>query len=467
VASQIFAAFDPNNGGKFVVAYKDGGNSNYGTAIVGQVSFQNLTADNFIGISDAAYADAATATIQVIGSTDDAQSGMTIGSNYYVQTDGTLATTAGSTSAFVGVALSATEILIGGATTLADLTDSTTATTDPLITSNQAVGHFWINSTSGEAYVCTDATTDENVWANVGSGTGEIRYNPYMVATGGAEVVTSGNYKYHIFTGTGSFVVTTQADSATFDFLVVAAGGSGGTTSGTGTSGGGGAGGYRLFTSQTRPTAASYTVTIGAGVADDTTTAQGSDGGDTAFNGKTSSGGGGGGGYLSGYGVGRTGGSGGGRSLAANAAGGAGNSGGYSPVEGFAGGDAYSGSWGGGGGGASEVGQDGTSSGAGAGGDGSNTASAWLTAIADGGGATYGDAGYFAGGGGGGSGSGTMAAGGDGGGGDGNSGGANSHNHVAGAANTGGGGGATNSGSTATAGATGGSGIVIIKYQYQ
>ena len=115
--SKLDIATDPNTAGKFITSYVDGGDSSYGKTAVGQLTIStstspNLTADNFIGISDAAYADAATATIQVIGSTDDAQSGMTTGSNYYVQTDGTLATTADSPSVSVGVALSATEILI-------------------------------------------------------------------------------------------------------------------------------------------------------------------------------------------------------------------------------------------------------------------------------------------------------------------------------------------------------------------
>jgi hypothetical protein len=74
----------------------------------------NLTADNYIGISDGAYANAATATVQVVGSTDDAQSGLTTGSKHYVQTDGTLSTTPDSPSVYAGVALSATKLLIKG-----------------------------------------------------------------------------------------------------------------------------------------------------------------------------------------------------------------------------------------------------------------------------------------------------------------------------------------------------------------
>jgi hypothetical protein len=72
----------------------------------------NLTADNFIGISNGAYTNGQTATIQVVGSVDDAQSGLTAGSKYFVQPDGTLATSAGTPSVEAGVALSSTKLLI-------------------------------------------------------------------------------------------------------------------------------------------------------------------------------------------------------------------------------------------------------------------------------------------------------------------------------------------------------------------
>ena len=81
---------------------------------LGQLPSTNVTADNFIGISDGAYADTATAVIQTIGATDDAQSGLTVGSKHYVQNDGSLSTTAGDPSVLAGIALSATELLIAG-----------------------------------------------------------------------------------------------------------------------------------------------------------------------------------------------------------------------------------------------------------------------------------------------------------------------------------------------------------------
>ena len=103
--------------GKFITLYKD-----YSTtdcrAILGQVASNaittNLAADNYIGVSDGAYANAATATIQVVGATDDAQSGLTTGSKQYVQINGDLSTTPDVPSVYAGIALSATKLLIKG-----------------------------------------------------------------------------------------------------------------------------------------------------------------------------------------------------------------------------------------------------------------------------------------------------------------------------------------------------------------
>lgn len=47
---------------------------------------------------------------------------------------------------------------------------------DPAIDTNPAagVGAVWLNTSSGSMYVCTDATTDANVWINIGGGTGDV-----------------------------------------------------------------------------------------------------------------------------------------------------------------------------------------------------------------------------------------------------------------------------------------------------
>ena len=84
----------------------------YGFVFTAGSTSSNLTSSNFIGFSDSAYTNGQTATIQIISSVDDAQTGLTTGSQYYVQTNGTLSTSAGSPSVFAGTALSATKISI-------------------------------------------------------------------------------------------------------------------------------------------------------------------------------------------------------------------------------------------------------------------------------------------------------------------------------------------------------------------
>ena len=114
--SYTSATFD-SVANKVVIAYRDNGNSGYGKAVVYQsvdFSTTNLTADNYIGISNGAYADAATATVQIVGSVDDAQTGLTVGQKYYIQKDGSLATTADDPSVFAGTAVSATKLIIKG-----------------------------------------------------------------------------------------------------------------------------------------------------------------------------------------------------------------------------------------------------------------------------------------------------------------------------------------------------------------
>ena len=100
---------------RVVIAYRDAGNSSYGTAnVFSPVTMgTNLTAENYIGISNGAYTNGQTATIQIAGSVDDAQSSLTPGQQYYVQGDGTLSETADSPSVLAGTAVAATKLMIG------------------------------------------------------------------------------------------------------------------------------------------------------------------------------------------------------------------------------------------------------------------------------------------------------------------------------------------------------------------
>ena len=101
---------------KVVTSYQDNGNSNYGTAFVYQTGYTavNLTAENFIGFVDKDYTNGADAVIQAKGAVNDKQTSLTAGQSYFVQTNGTLGTTAGNPSVFAGTAVSATQLIVKG-----------------------------------------------------------------------------------------------------------------------------------------------------------------------------------------------------------------------------------------------------------------------------------------------------------------------------------------------------------------
>lgn len=111
----------------------------------------------------------------------------------------------------------------------------------------------------------------------------------YIVATGGT-ITTSGNYKIHEFTSSGTFTVTSAPAGATVEAMLVGGGGGG-------RYGGGGAGGY-VYNSALAVSVGSFAVTVGAGGSD------GANGSNSVFStiialgggGATRSGGSGGGG---------------------------------------------------------------------------------------------------------------------------------------------------------------------------
>ena len=111
--TQIGCTFDSTNG-KTVIAFSDDSNSSYGTAVVFSSTSQttNLTTENYIGIAGESIANAATGKINVIGGVNSGQSGLTTAKTYYVQGNGTLATTAGSPSVVAGTSISSTKIKV-------------------------------------------------------------------------------------------------------------------------------------------------------------------------------------------------------------------------------------------------------------------------------------------------------------------------------------------------------------------
>ena len=327
--------------------------------------------------------------------------------------------------------------------------------------------------------VYVDATQG---WVATQDDSSTISGESFVTASGGDAIVTCGNFKTHIFTGDGTFTVSSIASSApnnVVDYMVVAGGGGGGSNNygPPRGSGGGGAGGMRFFStapgsnhpinnSGASPnttitvTATGFPITVGGGGAGAPSGSpdSGSKGTDSIFSTVTSAKGGGGGGHCNMSC--RDGGSGaGGRNAVC---GGAGNTPPVAPPQGNPGGDggASSGSYrGSGGGGAGGAGIDGDTSTPdyGAGGVGAYIADSFIGSTAP----SYGTPGpvsnvrYFAGGGSGSPGPGSSVNGPLGGGGGGKG--------TAGTANTGGGGGANSPGS----GATGGPGIVMVRYRFQ
>ena len=106
--------YDPDSE-RTIFAFDDTGNSNKGTSLLyaSTTLATNLTSENYIGISAAAYSNGANATIQLVGTVDDAQSSLTAGQSYFVQENGSIALTPDTTPVFAGTAISATKLLIG------------------------------------------------------------------------------------------------------------------------------------------------------------------------------------------------------------------------------------------------------------------------------------------------------------------------------------------------------------------
>ena len=114
----IQGTFD-SNVNKVFIAYRDHGDSNYGNAralTVGHVA-TNLTSSNWVGVANAAISDGSTGSVTVNGGLIT-NSGfgltLTIGSTYFVQRDGTYATSASTPSVTAGKALTATTLVLKG-----------------------------------------------------------------------------------------------------------------------------------------------------------------------------------------------------------------------------------------------------------------------------------------------------------------------------------------------------------------
>ena len=83
-----------------LIVLTDSGNSAYGTAVVFSEEIRGQVASG------------SSASVDIIGTVSTNQAGLTPGQSYFVQTDGTITTTAGTPSVFAGTAISATKLLV-------------------------------------------------------------------------------------------------------------------------------------------------------------------------------------------------------------------------------------------------------------------------------------------------------------------------------------------------------------------
>ena len=126
-AHQITTAQDPqpsgDDTGKIIaldsdnhlitLQYKDATSGDRGLRYYTErIGASNMTANNFVGLSQAAYTNGQTAKVSVVGSTSTNQTGLTTATKYFVKNDGTLSTTADDPSIDAGLALSSTSLLI-------------------------------------------------------------------------------------------------------------------------------------------------------------------------------------------------------------------------------------------------------------------------------------------------------------------------------------------------------------------
>ena len=110
----IGAVFD-SSANRPVITYRDNDNSNYGTAIaVSPAVPTNITSENYVGFAEDTVATGQPVTVNTKGAIDENQSSLTPGQQYFVQTDGTLGTSADDPSVVAGTAVTATKLIVKG-----------------------------------------------------------------------------------------------------------------------------------------------------------------------------------------------------------------------------------------------------------------------------------------------------------------------------------------------------------------
>ena len=160
--------------------------------------------------------------------------------------------------------------------------------------------------TNGTAYTFTvRATTSYGVSSDSSAASNSVTPAAPFVATGGTVTTPGDGYKYHTFTGGGTFTVTSGSQPAAYVLVVAGGGGGGGNFPSVNVQSAGGGGGGVIYSPVAfTPTGGNgsgvYTVTVGGGGAGVTYTqpngVRGGAGSNSSFTGITTAIGGGGGG---------------------------------------------------------------------------------------------------------------------------------------------------------------------------
>jgi hypothetical protein len=290
----------PTGGGQNAVEFTAAENISSGQAVALKTDGQIEAADsanlaNVIGLAAAAITSGATGDINVFGGINEVQSGLTIGSNYYINSSGSLTTSNSKPYVALGQAISATTI------NLRDIFDNYVAPIQGQQAYTAPGTYSWVapaGVTSVSVVCIGGGGGGSSGGASSGSGAGTGYINNYTVEPGvsyslsvgiagtggsgaGATYGAAAGDSFFVATGTvkGGKGITAFVSSDTAGGTYTGDGGGNGGVGRTGGNGGGGAGG-----------AGGYSGTGGAGGLAGTSPSY------SGTNGSSGAGGGGGGG---------------------------------------------------------------------------------------------------------------------------------------------------------------------------
>ena len=163
-----------NNQAHIIYRNEDDGDKGYSQSISLHETTTNLTNENFIGFANATASDTATATIDVSGSVNSSQSGLTPGQKYYVQNGGTISTTKGPILSFAGTAFGSTKIIVNDQQVIAPDATNGLAEVDQWCVSGNTSQGTWNNSRiGGHSITCNIARvndTQNKLFKHIGTG---------------------------------------------------------------------------------------------------------------------------------------------------------------------------------------------------------------------------------------------------------------------------------------------------------